>query len=123
LFAKQSDSQRRNEQRNLYALLVRKDDRVTNDEIKSELIKLAAECFRADLMPPLFVTDWDLPKSTPKRARDEIQGHMAQVRLTASGWGRRLKALADKLPKSDAELGLKPYGESIANYQAENRRQ
>jgi hypothetical protein len=96
---------------------------VTNEEIKSELIKLAAECFRMDRMPPLFVTDWKLPKSTPKRARDEIQGHMAQVKLTSNGWGRRLKALADSLPKSDSELGLKPYGESIANYQAENRRQ
>lgn len=31
--------------------------------------------------------------------------------------------LRDSLPKTDAELGLKSYGESMANYQAANLRQ
>jgi hypothetical protein len=70
---------------------------MTNDELRSELLKLAAACIRGDMMPPEFVDDWDLPRSTPIRARNEIKKHMAQTRLVANGWGRRLKQLADNL--------------------------
>lgn len=35
------------------------------DEQRSALIKIAGELVRCEHMPPYFVADWELPKSTP----------------------------------------------------------
>lgn len=96
---------------------------MTNEEIKSELTKLAAECFVHRTFPPFIVGDWKLPQSTSKTVRREIQSNLSQVDSSLRSIGSRLKKVIDSLPKTDAELGLKPLGESLANYQEANRRQ
>lgn len=76
---------------------------MTNGEIKSELIRLAAECFRGSRLPPQYSADWNLPKRTSAGVRNAIEEQMEQARATAHGWGKRLKELADSLPKTVCE--------------------
>jgi hypothetical protein len=48
-----------------------------SDDHKSRLNKLAAEMVRGEGMPREFVEDWDLPKTTPVKAKREIHAASA----------------------------------------------
>ena len=70
---------------------------MTEDEIESELSKIAAECFRKDAFPSMVVGDWKLPKTTPKTARREIQRNLSQIDDGLHSIGVRLKRLVDAM--------------------------
>lgn len=93
------------------------------DEIKTELMKIAAGCFRKDAFPPLSIEDWALPESASRGTRILIQKHLTRIGSEIHQIGMRVKRVIDSLPQTDPDLGLKSFGESMANYQAENRRQ
>jgi len=69
---------------------------VMNDEqIKSRLLKMAAEMMRGKGMPPEFFGDWKLAKTTPITARREIVFHTNAARQQCNDWGRRLMEIVD----------------------------
>ena len=63
---------------------------MTDDERQSILIKLAAEIVRGEGMPPEWVGDWDIPKTTPRSARREIQRATLDAREQCRAWSRRI---------------------------------
>ena len=65
------------------------------DEQKSVLIKLAAEMVRGESMPHEFVEDWDLPKTTPARARKEIALSSSLAHWQCREWGNRIRKIID----------------------------
>lgn len=70
---------------------------MTDDEIESELVKIAAECFRKNAFPPMVVGDWTLPKTTPKTARREIQRNLSKIDSGIHSIGMRLKLLVEAM--------------------------
>lgn len=70
------------------------------DEQKTLLIKLAGEMVLCKDMPPYFDSDWDLPKSTPQRARREIAAMSQIAHSQCLEWARRLKKIVDDMEKT-----------------------
>ncbi len=70
---------------------------MTHNEIESELVKIAAECFRKDAFPSMVVGDWTLPKTTPKTARREIQRNLSEIDSGLHSIGIRLRLMVDAM--------------------------
>ena len=66
---------------------------MTNEQIKSELIKLAAEMVRCRCMPSEFIDDWQIPKSTPITTRRMIVRTTMAARDQSVEWGAKLARL------------------------------
>jgi hypothetical protein len=58
------------------------------DEQRSQLIKLAGEMVRCENMPPYFVSDWDLPRTTPLKAKREINTVSQMAHTHSAKFGR-----------------------------------
>lgn len=66
-----------------------------NEEQRSQLIKLAGEMVRSKGMPSPYVEDWDLPKSTPVKARRQIQEAARMANEQARLWAVALRDIVD----------------------------
>jgi len=62
---------------------------------KSKLIQLAAEMVHGKGMPPEFVVDWNLPKTTPITTRREIHRRTNEARNQCCGWSQRIMAIVN----------------------------
>jgi len=66
-------------------------------EQRSALIKLAGEMVRCKDMPPYFVSDWDLPKTTPVKVRREINAVSKIAHDQCRDWAKRLVNIVDDM--------------------------
>lgn len=66
-----------------------------DDKTKSLLITLAAEMVRGVNMPLEFVEDWNLPKSTPMKARREISAASQIASAQCRDWANRIRKIVD----------------------------
>lgn len=48
------------------------------DEMRKVLLGVAAHLVRGDNLPPSEISDWDLPKSFPRRSRAYIEEEMKE---------------------------------------------
>ena len=65
------------------------------DEERSKLTKVAAEMVRGNGMPPYCFGDWDLPKSTPAKARREIDAVSQIAHAQCREWSKRIMEIVD----------------------------
>ena len=70
-----------------------------NESQISQLIKLAGEMVLGKAMPSEFASDWDLPKSTPRRARRKIEASAAAAHYQCREWSRRIMKIVDESRK------------------------
>jgi len=56
---------------------------------------MAAEMVCGKGMPTEFVSDWDLPKTTPITAKREIEFQTTTARQQCRDWSRRLMEIVD----------------------------
>lgn len=70
---------------------------MTDDEIESELVKIAAGCFRKDDFPPMVVGDWELPVSVSQNTRRLIQRNLTQTDTAVHKIGQRVKRVLDAI--------------------------
>jgi len=70
---------------------------MTNDEIESELLKIAAGCFRKDAFPSMVVGDWELPVSVSRSTRRLIQENLTQTDNAVHEIGQRVKRVLDAI--------------------------
>ena len=68
---------------------------MNDEQTKSRLIQLAAEMVHGKGMPPEFVTDWELPKTTPVTAKREILRATKEARDKCREWSRRIMEIVD----------------------------
>lgn len=69
------------------------------DEQRSALIKIAGELVRCEDMPPYFVADWELPKSTPTGARRKIREASQAAHTKCKELATRIVAVVDAMAK------------------------
>ena len=79
-----------------------------NDKQRSALLHIAAQMFMGDGLPPEFVADWGLPKTTPVTARRQIQRRTEETRRCANRWAKEIMRILDEQPKTS---GLSACGE------------
>ena len=65
------------------------------DEERSKLIRLASEMVLCKDMPPHCVADWDLPKTTPAKARREIDSVSQIAHAQCREWSKRIMEIVD----------------------------
>jgi hypothetical protein len=68
---------------------------MNQEQKKSRLIKLASEMVLCRGMPPEFVTDWDLPKTTPVTAKREILRATKEAHDKCREWSRRIMEIVN----------------------------
>ncbi len=67
-----------------------------NESQKSQLIKLAAEMALGKDMPPEFIEDWSLPKSTSQRTKREILIASMIARLMCRDWSKQIMSVVNE---------------------------
>ena len=67
---------------------------MTDEQIKSRLVSLAAEMFRGDGMPQ-DIWDWQLAKTTPKSTRVSIRDSSDRAAKQANEWGKRIMEIVN----------------------------
>lgn len=67
------------------------------DEMCKVLLGVAAHLVRGDHLPPAEISDWDLPKSFPRRSRAYIEDEMKRSRRSGIHLAKQLKKVADEL--------------------------
>ena len=70
---------------------------MTDDEIESELVKIAAGCFRKDAFPPMDVEDWELSVGVSRHTRRLIQENVTKTETAVHQIGQRVKRVLDAI--------------------------
>ena len=73
------------------------------DEQRSALIKIAGELVRCEHMPPYFVADWELPKSTPIGARRKIREASQLAHANCTELATRTVSVVDAMAKEQRQ--------------------
>lgn len=69
------------------------------EQARSLLIKVAAEMFRGEGMPPQFLEDWELPKTTPVSVKKRLISKSNDAHRKAFAWGQSLKSVIQYLER------------------------
>lgn len=72
---------------------------MTRDEMIKTLLDVAAQLVRGEHLPPDQVSDWDLPKSFPRRSRAWIEEEMKRSRRSGIHLAKRLVSVVDEMKK------------------------
>ena len=69
---------------------------VVCSDLFSALIRLAAQMARKEGMPPVFIEDWQLPKTTPVKTQRMINEKSCKAHDQCGMWACELRIIADR---------------------------
>ncbi len=72
---------------------------MNHDEMIKTLLDVAAQLVRGEHLPPDQLTDWDIPKTLPRRSRAWIEEEMKRSRRSGIHLAKRLVGVVDELKK------------------------
>lgn len=72
---------------------------------RSALLRVATQMFAGDGLPPEFVCDWELPKSTPVTALRQIHRRTDDTRRCVNRWAKEIMRILNEQPKKSGLHG------------------